>query len=80
MVLVLVKDCFSIRVDELANENDNKQAKSKVSFLCGLPRDVAQILGGSSDLKRSRFMMDEFSCLKLSSQENSSWVCPVVWF
>lgn len=78
-VLVLVKDGFSLRVDELARENESKQAKSKSVLLCGLPRGVAQILGGSSDLKRSRFMTDGFPCLKLSSQENPSWVCPVVW-
>lgn len=44
-VLMLVKECLTSRVDELAGENEDNQAKRKASFfhvLSGglLPKDV----------------------------------------
>lgn len=54
-VLMLVKECLTSRVDELAGENEDNQAKRKASFfhvLSGglLPKDV-QIEGGPSQLR-----------------------------
>lgn len=54
-VLNLVQECLTSRVDELASENEDNQAKRKASFchvLSGglLPKDV-RIQGGPSHLR-----------------------------
>lgn len=62
-----VKEGLYSKVEELANENEGKQAKSKSTLLCELPPEgLVQIEGGSSHVK-------------WSNQDNPSQMCLAAW-
>lgn len=65
------QECLSIRIDELARENEGKQAKREnfllpCPFMWVAPEDVVQVWGGASHCKGS-------------SQENPSQVSLAAW-
>lgn len=74
-LLILVKECHSNIIDELASKNEDKQAKSKVFFFCVFPSWLQQ---KKKKKKPPRFRVRPLASTALIKLLYS-WICTTAW-